>query len=216
MLSAVEAKPLNNKPVFIILLIVFTIVTFTLQVRGSERSLLTLSSETKVPMLLNTEGIKTQQALVSVVMWFENQEVPLKLISGPKEDWVWNYKTSMTANGRIAVTLSGQTTINKNEERNLFTWYTRMAQQVSKQGGQIYIDERIPESIDVFDYFSRANASPKQGMISDNIVSLAAYQSSVPNWVMAGHDKVNMQLLTRGNNDSGQTVLAIPVLLEEF
>ena len=89
-----------------------------------------------------------------------------------------------------------------------------MVRQLAQSGGQIYIDERVPQAIDISAYLSKTNALPAQWALSDSLVSIAAYQKNLPSTVMAGNDRINIQLLSRGNG--GQTVLAIPVLLEEF
>ncbi|HWQ43372.1 MAG TPA: hypothetical protein VN456_15235 [Desulfosporosinus sp.] len=174
-------------------------------------------SQTPVPLLINSGAVQAKEAEVSVVLWFENGEIPLGIWrTGPLPDWTWSYKESQTASGRVAVTLSGHQRMNKNEESNLYTWYTVMVRQLAQTGGQIYIDERVPQAIDISAYLSKTNALPAQWALSDSLVSIAAYQKNLPSNIMAGNDRINIQLLSRGIHNGGQTVLAIPVLLEEF
>lgn len=174
-------------------------------------------SQTAVPLLLNSEAVWAKEAEVSVVLWFENGEIPLGIwTTGPMPDWTWTYKESQTTSGKVAVTLSGHHRMNKNEESNLYTWYTIMVRQLAQTGGQIYIDERVPQATDVSAYLSKTNALPAQWALSGSLVSIAAYQKNLPTNVMAGNDRINIQLLSRGKHNEGQTVLAIPVLLKEF
>ena len=174
-------------------------------------------AQTKVPLLINSGLVQAKEAKVTVVLWFENGEIPTDIgLIKPLPDWTWTYKESQTSSGKVAITLSGQRNMDKNEESNLYTWYTIMAQQLVQAGGRIYLDERVPQAIDISAYLSKTNALPAQWDLSDNLVSIAAYQKDISTNVMAGNDRINIQLLSRGKNNEGQTVLAIPALLEEF
>jgi len=106
--------------------------------------------------------------------------------------------------------------INKNEESSLYKWYTTMAQELAKTGGIIYIDERVDQAMDISAYLSKMNALPTQWALIGNLLSIAAYQNDISTNVIAGQDKMNIQLLSRGKNNEGRTVLAIPALLKEF
>ncbi|TGE34119.1 hypothetical protein E4K68_03765 [Desulfosporosinus sp. Sb-LF] len=170
-----------------------------------------------VPLLLNSGSILAKDAEVSITLWFENGNVPLEILTQrPMPGWKWVYKELQTTSGNVAVTLSGHHLIDKKQERNLYSWYTTMAQQLDKQGGRLYLDERVSQAMDISAYFSQTNALPVQWTLSDNMVSIAAYQSNLKTSVMAGQDRINIQLLSRGKSTNGQTVLAIPALLEEF
>jgi len=78
------------------------------------------------------------------------------------------------------------------------------------------VGESIPQAIDISAYLSQTNALPTQWVLSDNLLSIAAYQNIIETSVMAGQDRINIQLLSRGKNTEGQSVLAIPVLLKQF
>jgi len=174
-------------------------------------------SQSAVPLLINSGVVGAKKAEVSVVLWFENAELPLEIWTNtPMPDWTWTYKKSQTASGKVAVTLSGHHPMNKNEESNLYTWYTIMVRQLAQTGGKIYIDERVPQATDISAYLSKTNALPAQWTLSGSLVSIAAYQKNLPTNVIAGNDRINIQLLSRGRHNEGQTVLAIPALLEEF
>ena len=174
-------------------------------------------SPTTVPLLLNSGEVQTKEADVSIILWFENGNIPTETwTKRPMPDWKWTYSELQTGSGKVAVTLSGHRLIDKNEESNLYKWYTIMAQELAKTGGRIYIDERVDQAIDISAYLSKTNALPAQWALIGNMLSIAAYQNSFPINVLAGQDKINIQLLSRGKNTEGRTVLAIPVLLKEF
>lgn len=175
------------------------------------------TSQQEVPLLLNSGVVLTEEAEVNVILWFENGDIPLGIwTKGPMPNWSWDYKELQTGSGNVAATISGHCLIDKNEESNLYSWYTIMAQQLAKTGGHIYLDERVPQSVDISAYLSKTNALPSQWTLQGDMVSIAAYQSNFKNSVIAGKDRVNIQLLSRGKNTEGKTVLAMPVLLEEF
>ena len=172
-------------------------------------------SSTAVPMLINSGIVQSKEAEIKVILWFEDGEIPIEVwAKRPMPDWVWTSKSLQTESGKVAVTLSGSHLMNKNEERNLYTWYTTMAQQLDKVGGKVYIDERVPQTIDIAAYLSQVSALPAQWSLFGNTVSIAAYNSNLKTMVMAGQDRINIQLLCRGKNNEGQTVLAMPALLE--
>jgi len=175
------------------------------------------SSPSVEPLLLNSGVVQTKKAEVNVILWFEDGKIPLGIWTNkPMSDWIWNYKELQTGSGKVAVTLSGHRQVDNIEESNLYTWYTVMARQLSETGGRIFLDERVPQIIDISAYLSQTNALPAQWALVGNLLSIAAYQNNLKTSVVAGNDRINVQLLSRGQNTEGQTVLAIPVLLEEF
>lgn len=211
-------KSLNKKAIIarIIFVLSIFIMVYALQTKHFARQAFNFS-QTKGSLLLNSGVTETKEAEVSVILWFENVDTLLNLrMKEPMPNWVWDYKELQTESGKKAITLSGHCIVNKNEESDLYKWYTSMVRQVSKTGGRIYLDERVPQIIDISAFLSQANAFPSQWALSGNTVSIAGYQNNLIAGVMAGKDRINIQLLSRGNNTEGQTVLAIPVLLEEF
>ncbi len=174
-------------------------------------------AKSEVPLLLNSGLVEGKEAEVTLILWFEDSDIPSAIRANkPTPDWIWAYKELQLECGKVSATLTGQRLLNKNEERNLFAWYTTMVPQINKAGGRIYLDERIPQVIDTSAYLSQTNALPTQWVLIDNMVSIAAYHNNLEMSVMAGQDRINMQLLSRGNNTGGQSVLAIPVLLKQF
>jgi hypothetical protein len=176
-----------------------------------------IASQTTVPLLLNSGEVQTKEAEVSIILWFENGDIPdgarTKL---PTPDWIWTSNELQTGSEKVAVTLSGHRLIDKNEESSLYKWYTTMAQELAKTGGLIYIDERVDQAMDISAYLSKTNALPAQWALIGNMLSIAAYQNYFLTSVLAGQDMINIQLLSRGKNTEGRTVLAIPALLKEF
>ncbi len=210
----------NSYNIIWLMLIVCTMFiglgVYTLSVVGHTKESVELHN-TAVPLLLNSRVVQAKEAEVSVILWFENGDIPLEIWKNRSmSDWTWTYKELHTASAKVAVTLSGHRRVDKNEESNLYTWYTIMAQQLAQTGGRIYLDERVSQATDISVFLSKMNTRPAQWALSGDLLSIAAYQSDLPISVMAGQDRINIQLLSRGKNSEGQTVLAIPALLEEF
>lgn len=176
-----------------------------------------LFSQTTVPLLLNSGNVQAKEAEVSIILWFENGDIPDGIWAKlPTSEWLWTYNNLQTESTEAPVTLSGHQMIDKNEESALYTWYTAMVKELAKTGGMIYIDERVDQAMDISSYLSKTNALPAQWALIDNMVSIAAYQNDFPTSVLAGQDRINIQLLSRGKNTEGRSVLAIPALLKEF
>jgi hypothetical protein len=173
--------------------------------------------QTTAPLLLNSGEVQAKEAEVSILLWFENGDIPHETwIKRPTPDWIWTYSELQTGSGKAAATLSGHRLIDKNGESNLYKWYTAMAPEFAKTGGLIYLDERVDQAMDISAYLSKTNALPAQWALTGSLLSIAAYQNCLMTSVFAGQDRINIQLLSRGKNTEGRTVLAIPALLKEF
>lgn len=208
-----------------ILLLLLIIVTCFILIGFKPWNSVAVSQENKpvqlsnsvAPLLLNTGMVKVQKAEVSIILWIEDDTIPIEAWKQlPIPDWRWSYKEHRTNDGKNIITLTGHQVINKNQENMIYTWYTTMAPVLAKVGVKAYLDERVPESIDISAYLSKSNILPSQWFLLDNLVSIAGYESNLDMSVMAGQDKINIQLLSRGEKTDGHTVLAIPVLLKEF
>ncbi|HZK86019.1 MAG TPA: hypothetical protein VFC58_15435 [Desulfosporosinus sp.] len=202
------------KIITLILIVYMVSNTFRKAIPFIDPSLL---AQSPVPLLLNSGEVQTKTAEFSIILWFDTGDVPPEIWRNkPTPDWKWTYKELQKGHENGAVTLSGHLLINKNEETSLYKWYTTMAQELAKTGGVIYIDERVDQAMDISAYLSKTNAHPAQWVLIDNMLSIAAYQNYFTTSVLAGQDKINIQLLSRGKNTEGRTVLAIPALLKEF
>lgn len=194
----------------------FMISIYTLDIGKSGAKQVTLKQES-VPLLLNSGVTQTNEAEVTLVLWVENGKVPSEIYTQkPLPDWIWTNKIKETAQGDVAITLSGHKLININEERILFSWYNTMSEDMALKGVRIYFDERVPEAIDTSAFLSQINVVPAQWNLDGSLVSIAGYKSDLKASVLAGTDKINVQILCRSNSSKGQTALAMPALLEEF
>ncbi|AFM43458.1 Protein of unknown function (DUF1779) [Desulfosporosinus acidiphilus SJ4] len=176
-------------------------------------------SNKSIPLLLNSKFVDASEARVTMVIWFDDSNRPLsseQITNPPVKNWSWSNNYLQAGNSRRASTISGEGLVNKKEELKVYKWYTIMAPKIAKAGGRMYLDERVPESIDIPAYLNHIDAQPVQWAISDNLISIAAYQKLINPSVKIGTDKLNIQILSRGEAAKGETVLAIPVLLEEF
>jgi len=197
-----------------LLIVGFILYVYRVESSSQDAHMVTHST---VPLLLNSGEVQTNEAEVSIILWFENGNISSETWTYlPIPDWTWTYKELQTGSEKVAVTLSGNQSINKNEESNLYQWYTARAQELAKAGGKIYIDERVDQAMDISSYLSKTDARPAQWALMGNLLSIAAYQSNFATSVLAGQDSINIQLLSRGTNSGGRTVLAIPALLKEF
>lgn len=216
-LTMPELSPYRNiKKTIIACILIIGLVSYSYRVEMPSIDP-AIFSQTTVPLLLNSGEVQTKEAEISIVLWFENGDIPHGTwTKRPTPDWLWTYNELQTGSEKLAVTLSGHRLIDKNEESNLYKWYTTMAQELAKTGGLIYIDERVAEGMDISAYLSKTNAIPSQWALIGNMVSIAAYQNHLLTSVLAGEDRINIQLLSRGKNNEARTVLAIPALLKEF
>lgn len=169
------------------------------------------------PLLLGSGLCNTNQAEITITVWFETGGIPEQILREiPKQDWQWERKTLKAGSNKIAETMSGSTTVNRQGEIKVAQWYSNFDRKVEQLGGQLYFDERVHQGMDISAYLSANKAIPLQSAFSGFTQSIAAYQEGAGRGVEAGQDKVNIQLLTRSIQGHGETVLAMPALLQEF
>ncbi|MDA8228924.1 MAG: YwmB family TATA-box binding protein [Desulfitobacterium hafniense] len=194
-----------------VLLLLALILAFS----GSQGDQSELSMNNPPPLLLDSGLTTEEQANLKAIILF-NHKVATPELFLPKNGWEWKISEYTVPGKDVSrLTITGQKTVTKNTERASYIEYLNLAQEVKKLGGRAYLDERINEVIDISAYFTKTQIIPLQWAITDNVVSFAAYKKNGPHPVFAGKDKINVQIATR-NRDKAQTVLAVPVLLEEF
>ncbi|WP_088188727.1 YwmB family TATA-box binding protein [Desulfosporosinus sp. FKA] len=212
-------KQFENQSRFIgIIMICLLLITMEANTLMANSQRITKYSPNKtVPLLLNSKLADSTLATVKVIIWFDNSNLRIDHLSKPPlKNWTWSSKYSQAGNGSRALTISGEGIVNKIQELQVYTWYTIMVPQIAKEGGRIYFDERIPEGLDISAYLNYIKAQPVQWTLSNNLISIAAYEQHLNPSVKVGKDSLNLQVLSRGTAGKGETVLAIPVLLEEF
>ncbi|MHB1653164.1 MAG: hypothetical protein ACYCVD_11905 [Desulfitobacteriaceae bacterium] len=160
-------------------------------------------------LLLNSGLSKATEAKAELILWFP-QRPPENLLNELPPGWNWR---QVQTNG---ATVSGTRVIQKNQEEAFLTLYQTLARQTADAGGQAYLDERIHEGLDLYRFFSSMQAQPLQWAMSGSTLSLTGYIPQLTNPIVAGSDRVNLQLLTRSSTGHAESVMAIPVLLNEF
>lgn len=174
------------------------------------------SQEQSGPLLLSSGMIEAREAELRVVLWFESETPPEKLKKSlPQEGWQWK-ESYRYALGRRAYTLSGFKIIRSEEEKQLYLWFQGLAKKVKNFGGIAYLDEKVPEGIDIANYSIQQGIIPIQWSLSESTLSVTGQKSGLYPMVRAGADAVNIQVISQSHAGKGKTALAIPVLLEEF
>ncbi|SHN68488.1 hypothetical protein [Desulfitobacterium chlororespirans] len=198
-----------------LLIVLLGVVVFTHAFLGNQSSLATADSQDKHPLLLSTGLLEAQEAELRIILWFEKGKPQENFLNQlPQEDWVWQESHPANSMSR-GYSLAGYTRISQESEQAIFSWYQGLVQDVGQAGGIAYLDERVPEGMDIAQYALQQNILPRQFSLSESVSSVAGWQESFLPKVVAGNDKVNIQVISQGYGQ-GRTALAIPVLLEEF
>lgn len=170
---------------------------------------------TKPPSLLLNSGLSQRTAAkVEIVFWFPRQPEATFYKSLP-DGWGWQ-KQKLTTGTVDVATVSGTRVINQLEETQLLSLYENLSKLAAKQGGQAFLDERVADNIDINRFFQAVNAEPLEWALSGETYSLAGFLKELMSPVSSGRNNLNLQLLTRSTGDRSESVLAIPVLLNEF
>lgn len=198
-----------------LLIVLLGVVVFTHAFLGNQSSFSSVNLQDKHPLLLSTGLLEAQEAELRIILWFEEGKPQENFLNKlPQEGWVW--QESHPANSMsTGYSLAGSTRINQESEQAIFSWYQGLVQDVGRAGGIAYLDERVPEGMDIAQYALQQNILPRQFSLSESVSSVAGWQESLLPKVVAGNDKVNIQVISQGYGQ-GRTALAIPVLLEEF
>ncbi|AHF08710.1 hypothetical protein [Desulfitobacterium metallireducens] len=181
------------------------------------------------PLLLNSGLVEVAEAEVEVVFWFGEERSDsassfLQEQIRSQSGWRWEIhgveiqaaNWTQGLDSKQSLTVSGYRHLNALEEAEIWTWFKTMAKKVELEGGKAYFDERVRAGIDGETYLRRNSFEPKQVAFSGTTSSIAGWQDGFFPEVKAGEDSVNIQLLTRSTSQGAMTVLAVPVLLEEF
>jgi hypothetical protein len=170
----------------------------------------------EMPLLLNSSSTTAKEAELRIALWFKQKPAQNLMKDLPQDGWVWKESELKAYGGTTAYTLSGYKVIQAEEEKLLFSWFRGLSRKVQDYGGLVYLDERIPEGIDIIKYSVQEGISPVQWALAENTLSVTGLKDKLYPEIRAGDDSVNIQLLSQSNGKSGRTALAIPVLLEEF
>lgn len=200
----------NNRFRIYAIISILTLIMFNL-IRFQSDLVKTYTSN---PWLLEYSS-NAQEAEVKVIIWYKNQDLSKEISEGlPAGNWLW--EKSFTNDGKKITSLVGRTKVDRIKELELKEWYYKFSTRIKDVGGQVYLDERIYDNIDIVAFLSKSGAKPQQWMLNENTLSVAALKSGLGNKIYAGKDEVNMQLLTNISKGHRQSVLAFPVLIDEF
>lgn len=221
-----ESRDIRLSSTGFIILILFLLLNINPQ---TNRALANRQENTDPPLLLNSGLIDVTEAEVQVIFWFEEQSdaqrssfLSEEILS--QEGWEWKIKGQGLFESELkqetettqALTISGYRYINASEEEEILNWFRLISKRIEFQGGKAYLDERVEAGIDAEAYLRQNNFELKQKAISGKTTSLAAWQEGFLPGIQAGQDLINLQVLSRTTSQGAKTVLAIPVLLEEF
>ncbi|KLU59222.1 hypothetical protein CEB3_c42080 [Peptococcaceae bacterium CEB3] len=168
----------------------------------------------RVGLLLASGLSKSTQAKVHIIFWLPRSP-GRQWLEGLPEGWHWT-ETASPPETQGPATVAGTATVTLAEERGVLNLYQGLSAAAARIGGLAYFDERIGQPLDIFRYFSLLGVQPSQWAYSGTTFSLAGYCEGGVKPVRAGPDRINLQLLTRSHGGEGETVLAMPTLLEEF
>jgi len=167
------------------------------------------------PLLLGAKLGRSQRADVKIIVWFPQIDQAEAKALLPA-DWPWQIRTEASPQTRKALSAVSQRQITATEEAGLLAGYLSLAATVKAWQGQVYLEERVHEGLDIERYFTSADIKPVQWAQVGATTSITGYRVGYGEPVQAGADAVNVQVLSRMNGQGGETLLAMPVLLTEF
>ncbi|NLI91045.1 MAG: hypothetical protein GX434_02220 [Peptococcaceae bacterium] len=202
----------------ILLTVIFIMVFLTPTLLFAE-VMKTTRVNTELPLLLNSGLADCNEAAVKYIVWTEDpgktDEIENIL---PSTGLIWQKQILSDFAGKKVFQYMTAQKINEEEERQAFILYHSLY-TVSMDGkAQVFFEERVGEAIHAENYFEYNHISRKQNIIINDMMSIGGFDQRLPGGVKAGEDKINIQMVTKGENKTGngKTVLALPALMEEF
>lgn len=199
------------------------ILAFVLGLAGVAYWYQTAAGQTVIhtPLLLESGLVQTDEGEISIVVWLPDDNKVGELQGLLAESAIdWGYKKEQTSSGATAVTIAGETKVGLKEEQEMKRVYAALEDKAGAIGGRVYLEERVGEVIDGTAYMAKNGVEPLQWIKTGETWSWAGYARGGAPGVLAGKDRLNIQLLTRSGREEGQTegqtLLAFPVLLQEF
>jgi len=172
--------------------------------------------QSEVPLLLGSGLTSAGQAEMRLIVLAQEDTFVPEIRDRIPDGWNWQERV-VKGNGEQHRLFLGKVAVDSPQiERAVFQIYRKLATALRPYGAKVFLHEFIEESIDPAAYLSRIGAHPSQWVNSYDTLSIAAFEKEIPGAVLAGSDRINIQVLSRESRASARTVLAIPVLLGGF
>lgn len=177
-----------------------------------------MKQENKIPLLLNSEFIDKDQALIHYIVWTEEEKMIPQIEKRLKSTGLsWNKTKLSDYSGRNAYKYSVMINILKEEEKEAFLLY-RSLNTLSGKKTKVFFQETIDTAMDVEAFFNSNHILVTQKIQACDIISLSGFDQRLSNERKISKDTINIQILSKPGKGSqaGKVVLALPSLIEEF
>lgn len=170
-------------------------------------------------LLLNSGIVQCEEARINYILWTEDiTELPKieMIISETGLKWEKNVLSNYL--GKNAYKYTSTYDIKKENEGQAVEILTSLMHSLDDEKVRVYFEERIDSPLDPAAYFNNNKIELKQKVAEYGLISLSGYSQSLLGDIYSGGEKINVQLVSRSQEGhlQGKSVLAYPVLLEEF
>lgn len=176
------------------------------------------NNENKFILLLNSGLVDCQTAAVKCTLWTENSndlEHIEKILSKSELDWQKEILRDYAGNKAFKYT--AQYNVTKERENDILNMYDSLAEKIDSKTTKIYIEEKVGKALDLDTYLKLNHVKIIQREEIPYLSSITGYSNSLINSTNIGNKQINLQIASRKTEtDQGKTVLALPILLEEF
>lgn len=202
------------KAVFIGMIFLISVPVFLFAQSKTEQEIFNCN----IPLLLNSGFTDNNKAWVKYILWTQDssnlEELELHLINSGfswKREILKDFSGSKRSYKYIA-----QAEVSMDEERLNLEKLNVLAKQLKTHKIQLYVHEQIKGNVDIEGYLQYIKLRDIRRTKSSGLISNTGYADAINQGIQAGSRKINIQLISKENSTSRETVLAIPALLEEF
>ncbi len=206
----------NNNKFTITVLIVIILLTPTLLFADS---LYNKHQVQSFPLLLESGLAEVLNAHIDYIIWSEDPADLSRIESALHgTELKWHKEILSDYSGRRAFKYKASSVIEKTEERDALRFYYDLQKSLEDKQTKVIFEERIHSLLNPSEYFDQSNITAIQEVHCENMISISGVHQLLPQSNMLTKKVANIQVVakTMHKNNQGQTVLAIPALLEEF
>ena len=175
--------------------------------------------EQEIPLLLNSGSVAGEKATVEYILWTEDVSELTKIEKILQSTGlVWHKITLSNYSERNAYQYMAEIEIKKENEEQALEIYHLLTNKIKRIKVRLYFEERVDSALDFDSYLKKSQIDIRQRVQLPDLISISGFHHDLRDVVKAGKQNINIQIMTKKGNESkkGRTVLAIPVLFEEF
>lgn len=168
-------------------------------------------------LLLNSGLTHCEISNVKYILWTEDSsELPILEEIIQNSSLIWQKEVISDFAGTKVYKFSSENQINKEGEKLIPKQLDSLEKQLKGTRILLYFYQQIDQTIDIGHYLSSNEVKETQKTKTDKLFSITGYSNTIAKILHSNKFDTNVQIITNNIDNKEKTLLAIPVLLEDF